>query len=518
MNESVLIYNALCLSAPDIEALIEGRMIVAMPRKLLNTGQKFALYPLDYSTNQLSIEQYYHPNFLPIAQNALTQLNSQSILLKPKQISLLKNEEQLKLPLLSHKTVLIKAWAKCERCQILDKTNNLDILSQLTIWKPEAFEAILQKQPHIFLAYLRVYHLPQLCEVAANPNIQEKLGKFVGLLNIGVSEAAPVLNDRTFAQRKHQLEKLEPPLHRELEELQSAIASLTISQPAAKQLDDDIKIFLGWSNGKLIKQPDPSLAWINDIAKLGNRSIELDEGKNNYQAGTDFENIARRSLDFLGFKVEENYKGGAGGLDLFCSQPYPLVCECKAGKSIPDRAVEELDRIGKRHLKENYLQAVRLIIGPGKPAKNLKQSAEISKISIINVMTLQKLVEFKAKYPGAINLVELQQYLEPGQIDYKIDEYIDQAEREIKLRSQIITVIKELSEQDNQNSKATHQSFTVTETRVHYNATHNPKLIDEVVHDLLIELSSPLTGYLGRIKSSNWNSDRFYFLRDLPIN
>jgi len=135
-------------------------------------------------------------------------------------------------------------------------------------------------------------------------------------------------------------------------------------------------------------------------------------------------------------------------------------------------------------------------------------------------MTLQKLVELKAKYPGAINLVELKQYLQPGQIDYKIDEYIDKTEREIKLRSHIITVVKELSEQDNQSSKATHQSFTVTEIRSHYNAnaTHNPKLTDEAVHDLLIELSSPLTGYLGRIKSSDWKSDRFYFLRDLPIN
>ena len=86
------------------------------------------------------------------------------------------------------------------------------------------------------------------------------------------------------------------------------------------------------------------------------------------------------------------------------------------------------------------------------------------------------------------------------------------------MRSQIITVVKELSEQDNQSSKAIYQSFTVTETRVHYNATHNPKLNDEVVHDLLIELSSPLTGYLGRIKGSDWKGDRFYFLRDLPIN
>ncbi|MFS0518022.1 DUF1802 family protein [Nostoc sp. UIC 10607] len=464
MNQQFSIPTALCLPVPDIEALIQGRTIAALPRMFIRPGQRFALYPADSS-------------------------------------------------------VSIKAWAKCELSQILDETKPLDTLSKLTICTPKVLKERLQKQQYLFLAYLRVYHLPQLQEISVNPNIQEKLGKFVSLPNsLTVSEANPVLNDRTFAQRKRQLEKLESPLHIELEELQSAIASLAISQPAAKQLDNDIKVFLGWSSDKLIKQTDPDLAWINDIAKLGDRSIEKDEGKSNYQAGTDFEDIARRSLDFLGFKVEENDKGGAGGLDLFCSQPYPLVCECKAGKSIPDRAVEELDRIGKRHLKENYLQAVRLIIGPGKPTKNLKESAEVSKISIINVMTLQKLVEFKAKYPGAINLVELRQYLEPGQIDYKIDEYIDKAEREIKLRSQIITVVKELSEQDNESLKATHQSFTVTEIRVHYNATHNPRLNDEVVHDLLIELSSPLTGYLGRIKGSDCKSDRFYFLRDLPIS
>ncbi|NEU79284.1 DUF1802 family protein [Nostoc sp. UIC 10630] len=464
MNQQFSIPTALCLPVPDIEALIQGRTIAALPKMFIRPGQRFALYPADSSGS-------------------------------------------------------IKAWAKCELCQILDETKPLDILSKLTIWTPKVLKEILQKQQYLFLAYLRVYQLPQLQEISVNPNIQEKLGKFVSLLNsLTVSEANPVINDRTFAQRKRQLEKLEPPLHHELEELQSAIASLSISQPAAKLLDDDIKVFLGWSSGKLIKQPNPDLAWINDITKLGDRSIEQDEGKNNYQAGTDFEIIARRSLNFLGFKVEEDYKGGAGGLDLFCSQPYPLVCECKAGKSIPDRAVEELDRIGKRHLKENYLQAVRLIIGPGKPTKNLKESAEISKISIINVMTLQKLVEFKAKYPGAINLVELRQYLEPGQIDYRIDEYIDKAEREIKLRSQIITAVKELFEQDNETAKATHPSFTVTEIRVHYNATHNPRLNDEVVHDLLIELSSPLTGYLGRIKGSDWNGNHFYFLRDLAIN
>ncbi|MEH2078632.1 MAG: DUF1802 family protein [Nostoc sp.] len=459
MNQQFSIPTALCLLVPDIEALIQGRTIAALPKMFIRPGQRFALYPADSS-------------------------------------------------------VSIKAWAKCELCQILDETKPLDILSKLTIWTPKVLKEILQKQQYLFLAYLRIYQLPQLQEISVNPNIQEKLGKFVSLPNsLTVSEATPVLNDRTFAQRKRQLEKLEPPLHPELEELQSAITSLTISQPAAKQLDEDIKVFLGWSSDKLIKQADLNLVWINDIVKLGDRSIEKDEGKSNYQAGTDFEIIARRSLDFLGFKVEENYKGGAGGLDLFCSQPYPLVCECKAGKTIPDRAVEELDRIGRRHLKENYLQAVRLIIGPGKPTKNLKESAEISKISIINVMTLQKLVEFKAKYPGAINLVELQQYLQAGQIDYKIDEYIDKAEREIKLRSHIIHLVKNYLE----NSGI--ESAGVEALHGAYFGSHPPQPIKIAeMHEILIELSSPLTGYLGRIKGSNWNSDRFYFLRDLLIN
>ncbi|MBE8964915.1 DUF1802 family protein [Nostocales cyanobacterium LEGE 12452] len=488
MSNLLLLNTALCLSSTDVEGLLQGRIIIALPRTFIQPGRSFALYPSPTSINVLPNEEYYKSNLLAITQKVI--------------------------PPISSETVWIQSWGKCELCQIVNNSESLKALSQLNIWTTKELQEILLQRKHIFLAYLRVYLLSEPIEIAVNPQSQ-----FIGLPDpLKVSVDLPVLNDRTFAQRKRQLEKLEPPLHPELEELQSAIASLTISQPVAKQLDDDIKVFLDWSSDKLIKQPDPDLAWINNIAALGDRSIEKDEGKSNYQAGTDFEIIARRSLDFLGFKVEENYKGGAGGLDLFCSQPYPLVCECKAGKSIPDRAVEELDRIGKRHLKENYLQAMRLIIGPGQPTKNLKESAQISKISIINVMTLQKLVELKAKYPGAINLVELQQYLEPGQIDYKIDEYIDKAEKEIKLRSQLITVAKELSEQDNETSKATHQSFTVTEIRVHYNVTHNPKLNDEVVHDLLIELSSPLTGYLGRIKGSNWNSDRFYFLRNLPIN
>jgi hypothetical protein len=510
MNKSVSIYNALCLPAPDVDALIQGRIIAAIPRKSLDSGKTFALYPVEISTAE--IDKYYHPSFLPIAKTAWEKFHTPGILLQPEQLSLIPTQKQLQLPL-SESKVLIKAWAKCELCQMPDQTKPLDILSQLTIWKREKFEEILQKHPHFFLAYLRVYHLDKPYEISAIPNIQDKLGKFVGLPNISASEDKPVLNDQVFIQRKQQLENLEPPLHPELEELQTALSQIANNNRAAQQLENEIKVFLGWGNAPTTNIIDADLAWIKTIAALGDRSIELEEKKNNYQAGTDFENISRQSLEFLGFKVENAYKGGAGGLDLYCSQPYPLVCECKAGKSIPDRAVEELDRIGKRHLQENYLQSVRLIIGPGEPTKNLKESAQISKVSIIKAMTLQKLVELKAKYPGAINLLELKQYLEPGQIDDKINEYIAKIEKEIKLRSHIIQVLKnylQLAKNERIGVEALHAVYI----------TSNPpqNLEDRELYDILIELSSPLTGYLGRIKEDDWKKDRFYYLRDLPIN
>jgi hypothetical protein len=156
---------------------------------------------------------------------------------------------------------------------------------------------------------------------------------------------------------------------------------------------------------------------------------------------------------------------------------------------------------------------VRLIIGPGEPTKNLKESAQISKVSIIKAMTLQKLVELKAKYPGAINLIELKQYLEPGQIDDKINEYIDKIEKEIKLRSHIIQLVKKHLE------KTGTKDAQVSNLCIAYLYDHPPQnLEDKELYDILIELSSPLTGYLGRIKEDYWKKDRFYYLRDLPIN
>ena len=485
MSKSILLQTALALPNPDIEALIQGRMIAAMPRMFLNPGRTFALYPANLSVDLLSGDGYYRSHFLPVAQKALAQLNSDK--------------------------VSIKAWAKCELCEMVNEPESLEALSLLTVWKTEALQQILQQRPFIYLAYLRVYLLPQPLEMPVHPS-----GNFVSLpKSLNVTDSTPVLSESIFAKRRQKLEKLEPPEHPELEQLQSALVHLSTTNPKAKQLDAEIKIFLGWSENLPAAKPDPDLDWIKTIAALGDRSIELEEKKSNYQAGTDFENITRQSLEFLGFKIENAYKGGAGGLDLFCSKPYPLVGECKAGRLIPSRTAEELIKLGGMHLsRDKFLESTKLVIGPGNPSVDMLKAAQEWKISIINAMTLQKLVELKAKYPGAVNLVELKPYLEMGrQIDDRINDYIQKVEREIRLRSQIIQAVKQL---------CSDSDFpTVVEIKVQYNATFaaaDSKLTNESVKDLTVELSSPLTGYLGRIKGDNWQSDRFYFLRDLPLD
>ncbi len=482
MTNSVVINTALCLPAPEIEALLQGREIVAIPKQFIAPGRKFTLCSIDASINVLH-ERYYHSSFLPIAQSCLAELNTE--------------------------TFSIKAWATCEQCQILDNAESLAALSSLTIWTTEALQEILVQRHNIFLTYLRVYQLTEPIKVNVKENSQ-----FIALPQpLTVSDTKSVLSDRIFNIRKHQLQNLQPPLHPQLEELQSALISLATTNPAAKQLEQDIKVFLGWSSEQFVKQTYSDLAWINDIAKLGDRSIEQEEKKSNYQAGTDFEIIVRRSLEFLGFKIEEAYKGGAGGLDLFCSQPYPLVCECKAGKLIPSRTVEELLKLGGMHLgKSQLLSSAKLIIGPGKPSSDTLKASKEWEVSIINAMTLEKLVELKAKYPGSVNLVELKQYLYQGQIDNKIDEYINKVEKQIALRSQLIELVKNYLE------KTGFERASVDSLHGAFSAISSTKLHPQEMHEILIELSSPLTGYLGRIKGSDWRSDRFYFLRDLPTS
>ncbi len=384
--------------------------------------------------------------------------------------------------------VTISAWARCEQCDIVDDPKPLDIISHYTAIPIQRLQEIIAERESFFLIYLRVYRLPKSITIPARSQ-----GQYVALPDrLKVDDSSPVLSNHDFARIKQKLENLEPP----------------------ESLDAQIQRLLNEVENKHKAEFLKNTSWIKTISTLGDRSIELEEKKNTYQAGTDFENIAKQGLEFLGFTIDESHKGGAGGLDLFCSKPYPLIGECKAGKSIPSGTTEELIKLGGMRLEtENFRDSTKLVIGAGNPTPDVITAAYKWKVSIIKAMTLQKLVELKAKYDGAIDLFELKKYLQAGQIDDKIREYIQKVESEIKLRSDIVQTVKE--EQDG------NQYLSVTEIRSTYNAKYvtdtKQKLSDPIVKDLLIELSSPLAGYLGREKSDGGKGDRFYYLRDLPI-
>ncbi|MEG4863612.1 MULTISPECIES: DUF1802 family protein [unclassified Microcoleus] len=480
----VNIDRAIRLPAPDVEGLIQGRMIAAIVWRTFNPGEQYALYPGTVSGN-LPYAQYYRSHFLPVAQKALAQLNSDK--------------------------VSIKAWARCELCQMVNDCESLEALSRLTVWKTEGLQQILLEKPYIFVAYLRVYLLPQPLAMPVHPS-----GNFVSLPKpLTVTDSTPVLSDNIFAKRRKQLEKLEPPEHPELEELQSALVHLSTTNPKAKQLDAEIKMFLGWSSDKPVKPIKPDLAWINTIAALGNRTKELDKDKSNYQAGTDFEIVVRDSLEFLGFTIDYAHKGGAGGLDLLCSKPYPLVGECKSGKKIPNDTAVQLLNLGTLRLpdKETLAKATKLIIGPGVPTTQLMDAAKKHGMAIMNPETLEKLVKLQSNYPNSVDLFKLKEYLKPGQSDDEVAKYIEQVEQEIKVRSHILAILKKYHE----NSGSERASVDALSGA--YSMSNPPKKLSrEELHEMLVELSSPLTGYAGRIKGESLGRDRFYFLRDLQLD
>ena len=353
-----------------------------------------------------------------------------------------------------------------------------ETLASLLNTSLDQLKKIFTKINNPALLYLRAYSFSP----AITLNDQTIIGHQALNFSIFIDNLNPILTDQDFFQRYDSIQKV------------------FLIERRLKEAENQQK-------QKLAQE----LAWIKTITTLGDRSIEEDTGRSNYQAGTDFENIVRKALEFLGFTVDDSHKGGAGGLDIFCSKPYPLTGECKAGKTIPNATIGELMRLGGTHLGlEEFIHlSAKLVIGSGKATKPMLKAAHEWKVSIIKAMTLQKLVELNAKYPNSVDLVELKKYFIPGKTDHRIEEYIKKIEDEIKIRSKIIQLVKQYNKQ------------SINFLLGSYSALHPLEpLTERELYNILIELSSPLTGYLGREKcnDNNWKNDRFYFLRDLSYS
>jgi hypothetical protein len=264
------------------------------------------------------------------------------------------------------------------------------------------------------------------------------------------------------------------------------------------------------------KQPTPDLAWIQKIAEVGNSSD-----------GHAFEKLVRRGLLKLGFSgsgLNPDSTGGAGGIDFHCEFPYPIIGECKATKTekVPDGTPAQLHKIGRNHLgKANYERSIKLIVAAGELTSYALRTATEHEMNVIRPETLQRLVEVQARYRGSVDLIELKKEclqqppfgLANDKFNSYIDKYINKVKQDIKLRSHLVNVLKKYQEEKELEAVGFERICGVYD-----NSNPLKSLTDKEMHEILIELSSPLTGYVGRIKGSDWQRDRFYFLRDLQVD
>jgi hypothetical protein len=488
------IIKGIQLPACDVELLTLGRLIAVPFRQNIREGEVLWLYPSQHLPDNLSLDQYYQAQYLKKAESVFAEFKTYPIQLK--------------------------VWARCEyhwRINLQQKYL-LQKIAESTVWKLEALEHIFEKYQVLKLLILRVYRLSNPCVV----NVQTESGAFYwpqrdDVMAMNSESDTPVISEASFYKRKALLVAGEVYPYKDLEALQLQVEQIASINLGANQLNDDIKMFLGWSKILPTVKLEPDLDWIKTIAQIGNSSD-----------GNTFEKLVRKSFIKLGFANSNNKPeaslnpestGGAGGLDFYCETPYQVVGECKATKSetVADGTPAQLIKLGHKHLQEQYNCCIKIIMAAGQLNRHAKLTAIANHMNVIRPETLQRLVELKAKQPGSIDLLQLKPCLEQQpfgeEADAKVNRYIDDVREKLKVRSHIVQLVKDFLER----TKSTSVEFNQLHGAYAFSMSPQPLKYEEM-HQILIELSSPLTGYLGRIKGDNWQSDRFYFLRDLSLD
>jgi hypothetical protein len=475
----ISIANGLRISATNLDALKSGKIVGAFSRTFLALDKCFALYP------------------------------------------------DLQVP--DSETINVEFWAECKNCESINNTFPLSNLSKFTALSTEELESIFQQRANIFLLSLRVYQLPNPIQVQP-----QATGNFVPLSEaVTIIDRLPILNDEQFQEALKQFQSID------LSVIPNEISTTSIV--ADEFLDIHPSLLDGFidvepnttSDGDLVvgdlsEQPNETeqqkiesanqLDWFDRIAAVGNSS-----------GGHEFEKLVRKSFIALGFtnsntnpkaSLDPEATGGAGGIDLCCEHPYPIVGECKASanKKIPTDVCGQLTYLGQAHFPD-YEKAIKIIIAAGSLNHHSNPVAIRNRMNVIRPETLEKIVKLKISYVGSVNLRELKSCLEKEpfgeEANSKLLEFIEKSELEIKpkikLRSQLVQAVKDLQEANPDWSSS-------REIRTQYNANNRGYILDiDNIRDLLIELSSPLTGYLGRVEEDGRKCDRFYYLRDLPI-
>lgn len=445
---SPLLINALGISEVDYADLTAGKMIALPTSSFMAVGQSFALI---------------------IKSDALSQV--------------------------------IEYWASCMLCQNIKTPAELKTFDW-THWHLQDLQKTLEIQGFVMITGLRVHRLAQ--GIAIN---RPQQGRFTILEPaIATANSTPLLTEAVFKKRIQELQQLQRPPHLALIQLDHLLHNSLLPEVSKSMLISDIAEILGWQSSQA---QEGAVDWVKAIAKTGNASD-----------GNSFEKVVRKTLVLLGFgnsetipqaSLETEGTGGAGGLDFFCDRPYLVVGECKASKTdkVPDDTPAQLVKLGMKILeKSQYEKCIKILMIAGKLNRQANKTATGNQMNAITPETLQRLAQLKVDHPGAIDLLKLKPCLESPPFgedaDGKINSYIDEIIDELRLRAAIINLVQDSGEDRN--------SVEALSAIYNYKYKNTQQLSKEQFRDLLIELSSPVAGYLGRN-----DRDEFYFLRSLKI-
>lgn len=485
---AIALTTALCLPTLDLEALLQGRTIAAISSSFRNPS-RFLLCPVDTSLETARLANRYHPDFLKSINLNQSLYNTGS--------------------------VTIQAWARCKTCRIFGEQDNLAALSSLTAWSVEYLHELVQERHKIYVLFLQIHRFAQPIDLTMNRLSEDKVGSYIDVPGSWSDQGAQaLLPDADFAKRQKQLIKLSPPIHPELHSLQTALVALRQNSLGAMALDRDLRYLLGWSRAEETQLYDSDISWIQRIAQSGDTDN-----------AAEFKQLVFKSWLKLGFvnadgamsiedREEEN------DLDICCQAPFAVVGKCKADRRgvVSQAVLEPLIEASHTSLHpEAFEQVIKIVFTAGPLTEIAQQAAKENKMNVMHPETLQRLTEMKARYPGSIDLLKLKACLQQEPYgegaDEKIGRFIEETFVQLKIRSAVIEAVKLCLENAGQESIGADAVCAAYAALASFGL---PNLSMGEVHDVLIELSSPVAGYLGRTQANN-GRELFYFLRELYV-
>lgn len=101
----------------------------------------------------------------------------------------------------------------------------------------------------------------------------------------------------------------------------------------------------------------------------------------------------QNSLNNLKASLDLNAAGGAGGIDIYCEAPYPLVGECKASKheNLPNGVAAQLINLGHTHLGNAQIErSVKVLFVAGRLTNAAEKAAVEGEMNVMRPETLER--------------------------------------------------------------------------------------------------------------------------------